>query len=126
MTTYTAVTASVGSTDRWETEGGPTRSLEIPSRDDRLRALAASNVRWATQTRREISPRMDLYGSISNNLASAVQSARRLRGQTVHDDTLCHWTDLLLHARRELAAGSTEPIQALIIQLERELADRAA
>ena len=69
---------------------------------------------------------MDLHGSTSNNLASALQSARRLRGHSVHDDTLCHWTELLHHARRELAEGSSEPIQALIFELERELADRAA
>ena len=69
---------------------------------------------------------MDLHGSTSNNLASALQSARRLRGHPVHDDTLGHWTDLLHHARRELAAGSSEPIQALVLELERELADRAA
>jgi hypothetical protein len=69
---------------------------------------------------------MDLYGSTLNNLVTAVQSARRLRGQPVHDDTLGHWTDVLRHAQKELAAGSTEPIQALIVELERELADRAA
>jgi hypothetical protein len=68
---------------------------------------------------------MDLHGSISNNLVSAVQSVRRLRGHPVHDDTLRHWTDLLHHARRELSAGSSEPIQALIIELEKALADRS-
>jgi hypothetical protein len=69
---------------------------------------------------------MDLHGSTSNNLASALQSARRLRGHPVHDDTLSHWTNLLHHARRELAAGSSEAIQTLIIELEKELAVRSA
>jgi hypothetical protein len=68
---------------------------------------------------------MDIHGSIANNLTSAVQSARRLRGHPVHADTLDHWRDLLNHARQELANGSTEPIQALVVELETELADRA-
>jgi hypothetical protein len=62
--------------------------------------------------------------SIAINLASAVQSARRLRSHPVHADTLAHWTDLLHHARRELAGGSTEHLQSLILELETELADR--
>jgi hypothetical protein len=69
---------------------------------------------------------MELHGTLANNLASAVQSARRLRGHAVHADTIAHWTDLLHHARRELSGGSDRPIQALIIELEKELADRAA
>jgi hypothetical protein len=69
---------------------------------------------------------MDLDGSVARNLTSAVQSARRLKDHPVHSDTLGHWTDLLHHARLELATGSTEPIQSLILELEKELADRAA
>jgi hypothetical protein len=69
---------------------------------------------------------MELHGTLANNLTSAVQSARRLRGHPVHGDTIRHWTDLLHHARRELSAGSGEPVHALIIELEKELADRAA
>lgn len=67
---------------------------------------------------------MELHGSTANNLASAVHSARRLRGHPVHEDTLGHWTELLRHARRELAEGSTEAIQPLILTLEEELAAR--
>jgi hypothetical protein len=67
---------------------------------------------------------MDLHGSIANNLTSAVQSARRLSGHPVHADTLAHWTELLHHARRELAGGSSEPILSLILELEKELAER--
>lgn len=69
---------------------------------------------------------MEITGSVAKNLTSAVQSARRLRGHPVHADTLAHWTALLHHARRVLADGSTEPIQSLIWELEKELADRAS
>jgi hypothetical protein len=67
---------------------------------------------------------MELHGSIANNLTSAVQSARRLKGHPVHADTLGHWKELLDHARRELVAGSTEPIQDLILELENQMAER--
>jgi hypothetical protein len=69
---------------------------------------------------------MELHGSIANNLTSAVQSARRLRGHPVHADTLGHWADLLAHARQALAEGSTEPITNLVLELENELAERTA
>ena len=68
---------------------------------------------------------MELHGSIVNNLASAVQSARRLSSHPVHADTLGHWAELLRHARRELATSPNEVAQALILDLERVLADRA-
>lgn len=67
---------------------------------------------------------MEIHGSIANNLASAVKSARRLKDHPIHADTLGHWRELLDHARGELAKGSAEPIQALIVELENELADR--
>ena len=69
---------------------------------------------------------MDLDGSISKNLGSAVRSARRLRGHPVHADTIGHWTDLLHHARRELANGSNGQILALALELEHELAERTS
>jgi len=53
-----------------------------------------------------------------------LQSAHRLKGHPIHADTLGHWRDLLDHARRELAKGSAEPLEALILELENELADR--
>lgn len=67
---------------------------------------------------------MELHGSIASNLTSALHSARRLRGHPVHPDTLSHWSDMIHHARRELAAGSSEAILPLIVELENELADR--
>ena len=60
-----------------------------------------------------------------DDAAWRIESARRLSGHPVHADTLSHWTDLLHHARRELAAGSSEVLQSLILELESELADRA-
>lgn len=67
---------------------------------------------------------MELHGTILNNLTSAVQSARRLRGHPVHADTLDHWAQLLNHARRAVAAGASEQIVPLILELEKEIADR--
>jgi hypothetical protein len=67
---------------------------------------------------------MELHGSIANNLASALKSARRLRGRPVHADTLAHWAELVRHARRELAAGSKEAILNLTIELENQLRHR--
>jgi hypothetical protein len=67
---------------------------------------------------------MDMYGSIANNLASAVRSARRLNGYPVHMDTLNHWRELLQHARREDAQGSAESLDALIVELEYALVNR--
>ena len=69
---------------------------------------------------------MEIHGSVTNNLTSAVQSARRLRSHAVHADTLAHWQDLLKHARGELTNGSTEPLEPLILELANELADRTA
>ena len=68
---------------------------------------------------------MELHGSTLKNLASAIQSARRLRGRTIYADTVSHWEGLLDHARREVATGSTEPVEHLIQELEKEVADRA-
>ncbi len=67
---------------------------------------------------------MELYGSTESNLVSACKSARRLRAHPVHADTLAYWSDLVDQARLELAAGRDEPILALTMKLETELADR--
>ncbi len=70
---------------------------------------------------------MKLHGSIEDNLKAAVRSARRLRGHPVHADTLKHWSDLLHHARRELASGTGErpSMEPLVVELETELASRS-
>src|SRR3546814_17769532 len=70
---------------------------------------------------------MKLYGSIQENLVSAVRSARRLRKHPVHTDTLKHWDDLLHYARRELASGTADRplIEPLVTELDAEIASRA-
>ncbi len=69
---------------------------------------------------------MKLHGSIQENLVAAVRSARRLRRQPVHADTLRYWDDLLHHARRELASGTgdRQSIEPLVAELEIEIAGR--
>jgi hypothetical protein len=70
---------------------------------------------------------MQLHGSVQDNLVSALRSARRLRAHPVHADTLSHWTDLLRHARRQLAEGAVpepQPVEQLVAELETELSDR--
>jgi len=66
---------------------------------------------------------MELHGTLASNLESALQSARRLRGHPVHADTLGYWTDLLHHARRQLALGADPGLLATVMDLEKELAD---
>lgn len=70
---------------------------------------------------------MQIHGSIEGNLIAAVRSASRLRGQLVHADTIKHWSDLLQHARRELATNLALPADSmtrLVAELEVELARR--
>jgi hypothetical protein len=69
---------------------------------------------------------MRLHGTIEDNLASALRSARRLSKQPVHGDTLKHWQDLLGHARQAIATGRGEAasIEPLAVQLETEIANR--
>lgn len=61
---------------------------------------------------------MKIEGTIRANLLAAIASARRLRGQPVHDDTLEHWRRLIEHARN----GACEA--DLLGELEAELAGR--
>jgi hypothetical protein len=67
---------------------------------------------------------VEFEGTLATNLAAAVQSARRLKGHPVHPDTIAYWTNLLQHARREVTRGNSEPVLAMILDLEHELADR--
>jgi len=71
---------------------------------------------------------MKLHGSIIDNLANAVTSARRLRGRPVYEDTLVYWGDVLTEARRTLDAepvAHSGPLEAGIAKLEAELSDRS-
>ena len=71
---------------------------------------------------------MKLHGSVEDNLAAALRSARRLRGQRVHGDTLQYWRDLLSHAGRERVWTGLYPSNRrlrLMTELEAELAKYA-
>ena len=65
---------------------------------------------------------MKIEGSIRSNLRSAISSARRWRGQTVHKETLGQWRGVLEHGRRAGAGPLGEPVEELVAQLESELA----
>lgn len=72
---------------------------------------------------------MNLSGSILENVENAVVSARRLRGHPVYKDTLSYWTELLQEARRarkDLEGFQSQTLEAAILNLEGELADRPA
>lgn len=71
---------------------------------------------------------MKLHGPIVDNLGHAVASARRLRGHAVYKETLSYWSDLLREGRIALRRTDyAEPakLEAMILQLEEELADRS-
>lgn len=70
-----------------------------------------------------------LHGSIHDNLAAALRSARRHRGHPLYADTVRFWHELLGHARRVLANGpppDAPELRQLVLELETELADRSA
>jgi hypothetical protein len=71
---------------------------------------------------------MKLHGSILENIENAIASARRLHGHPVYRDTLVYWAELVQEARRARQDPScTQPklLEAAIVRLEGELADRA-
>ena len=71
---------------------------------------------------------MNLAGSILENVENAVTSARRLRDHPVYKHTLTYWTELLQEARRarrDLEGQGLRALEAAIISLEAELAERA-
>ena len=70
---------------------------------------------------------MRLHGTIEGNLISAIRSANRLRDRPVHADTVRFWSDLIQHARRELASCAALPsdgLKRLVSDLEGEVARR--
>jgi len=72
---------------------------------------------------------MQIDGSILDNLANALASARRLRGHPVYQDTLIYWGDLVQEARRlrqEPSCPQSEVLGAAIAKLESELAERGS
>ena len=65
---------------------------------------------------------MKIEGSLRANLLAAIASARRLRGQPIHGDTIDYWRRLLEYGRRNNAQPLCEPSVDLVAQLEEELA----
>lgn len=69
---------------------------------------------------------MELHGSLQTNLAAAVASIMKFRGQIVYAETLQYWNSLLSTARRqELQAGDHDRrLDFLMDALASELAGR--
>jgi hypothetical protein len=85
---------------------------------------------WSSFTRgRNYLGSMKLYGSLLENLESALTSGRRLRGQPVYKDTLNYWAELVQEARRALqdsSSAQSDALGAVIVELETELAERSS
>lgn len=64
---------------------------------------------------------MKIDGSIRSNLLSAISSARRWRGQSVHRDTIDHWHGVLEHGRKAGSSPLCESVADLVAELETEL-----
>ena len=71
MTTSTTLPASEASTDRWENEGGPTRSPEMQSRDDLQSELKRYGITPVQLTV------FDWVGYRYSNLKDAIAAAKR-------------------------------------------------
>ena len=69
---------------------------------------------------------MEIAGSLPENLAAAVASARRHAGHPVHHETVRFWADLLTHARQLKADGlvSNCGVDQLIAALDEEVSKR--
>jgi hypothetical protein len=76
MTTYTTPPGSEGSTDRWENEGGPTRSPEMPSRDGLQSELKRYGITPVHLTV------FDWGGYRYSNSKDAIAAAKRLAAST--------------------------------------------
>jgi len=76
MTTTTTLPASAGSTDRWENEGGPTRSPEMESRDDLQSELERYGITPVQLTV------FDWGGYRYSNLTDAIAAAKRAATST--------------------------------------------
>lgn len=70
---------------------------------------------------------MKLHGTIDDNLAMAIASARRLQGHPVHPDTLKFWEEMTAHARTVLRHADPRKRHAIagqIAALETYIAER--
>lgn len=70
--------------------------------------------------------RIDLDGTLADNLRAAIVSAERLSGHPVHKDTLEFWRELLAYARsrKRLRPEHQAEVSALIGQLQSVLSAR--
>ena len=64
--------------------------------------------------------RMDLDGTLADNLRAAIVSAERLSGHPVHQDTLGFWRELLSHvsSRKRLRPDHQFEISTLASELQ--------
>lgn len=76
MTTHITLPGSGGSTDRWENEGGPTRSTEMASRDDLQAELKRYGIVSVQLTA------FDWGGYRYSNARDAIAAAMRLAKST--------------------------------------------
>ena len=67
---------------------------------------------------------MNIVGSIRANLRAALQSARRLKDEPVHPDTVDHWANLVCAAKAEPGAMESFKTRALMSDLELEISAR--
>ena len=89
--------------------------------------LSFRNRPFLTRCQNYVGP-MKLHGSLIDNLEGALASVRRLRGHPVYKDTLNYWAELVQEARRarqDPARSRTDELEAAIVKLEIELAERA-
>ena len=68
---------------------------------------------------------MDLDGSLTSNLRAAIASAERLRGHSVHKDTLEFWAELVAYARtrKKLSEANRIKAEAMATELASLLAE---
>ena len=70
--------------------------------------------------------RIELDGTLADNLRAAILSADRLRGHPVHKDTLEFWHELLAYARsrKRLRADYHAEVATLVGAVQAHLAAR--
>jgi hypothetical protein len=68
---------------------------------------------------------MDLHGSLSDNLQSALKSVIRHRNLAVHGDTRAYWDQLLRYAQDAIESGDAAfDVPDLAAKLKVELSER--
>jgi hypothetical protein len=68
---------------------------------------------------------MEIHGSLSENLGAALRSMRRLRGHSVHSDTIEYWYSLIAHARGQVRSGRASAEAGKMLEVVTlELAER--